>query len=35
LTTRLVGFLTTVAGGFEAVRKQLAGIQDFSGPKKS
>jgi hypothetical protein len=35
LTTRLIGFLTTVTGGFEAVRKHLAGIQDFGGTNKS
>jgi hypothetical protein len=35
LPTRLIGFLTTVTGGFEAVRKHLAGIQDFGGTNKS
>jgi hypothetical protein len=35
LTTRLIGFLTTVTGGFETVRKQLAGIQDAGAAKKS
>jgi hypothetical protein len=34
LTTRLIGFLTTVTGGFETVRKQLAGTLDLSGTKK-
>ena len=34
LTTRLIGFLTTVTGGFETVRKQLAGTLDLGGTKK-
>jgi len=34
LTTRLIGFLTTVTGGFETVRKQLAGTLDLGGTKR-
>ena len=34
--TRLIGFLTTVTGGFEAIRKQLAGpTGDSGGTKKA
>jgi hypothetical protein len=35
LTTRLIGFITTLTGGFEAVRKQLAGLRDLASDKKS
>lgn len=35
LTTRLIGFLTTLTGGFETIRKQLVGIQGTGGTSKS
>jgi hypothetical protein len=31
LTSRLVGFVTTLAGGLEALRKQLTSVTALSG----
>jgi len=34
ITSRLIGFLTTLTGGFEAIRRQFAGSADSASKAK-